>query len=109
MTGALVDRICLAAVLGLKTLDHRAGIDPGLRDIQRVLRRGDFLLVGIGDGENSPSLWPTMSSCTNTRKNLLPLWTSNVWPTNSGIIVQARAQVFTGVLARFSFMREILR
>src|SRR5204863_581973 len=27
-------------------------------------------------GENSPSLCPTMSSCTNTFRNLLPLWTS---------------------------------
>jgi hypothetical protein len=24
-------------------------------------------------GENSPSLWPTMSSCTNTFRNLFPL------------------------------------
>src|SRR6185312_12958719 len=60
-------------------------------------------------GENSPSLCPTMSSCTNTRRNLLPLWTSNVWPTNSGMIVQARAQVLMGCLARFSFSLETLR
>ena len=54
-------------------------------------------------GENSPSLCPTMSSCTNTLRNLFPLWTSNVWPTNSGMIVHARAQVLIGCLARFSF------
>src|SRR5438874_925353 len=28
-----------------------------------------------------------MSSCTNTLRNLLPLWTSKVWPTNSGVTV----------------------
>src|SRR5205807_8055643 len=50
-----------------------------------------------------------MSSCTNTRMNLLPLCTSNVCPTNSGIIVQARAQVFRGCLARFSLSFETLR
>src|SRR3954452_25021360 len=44
-----------------------------------------------------------MSSCTNTFRNLLPLWTSNVCPTNSGVIVHARAQVRIGCLARFSF------
>src|SRR5512132_3032764 len=43
-----------------------------------------------------------MSSCTNTRRNLFPLWTSNVWPTNSGMIVHARAQVLMTCLARFS-------
>src|SRR3954451_15364801 len=53
-------------------------------------------------GENSLSLCPTMSSCTNTRRNLFPLWTSNVWPTNSGMIVHARAHVLMGCLARFS-------
>src|SRR5438876_7621799 len=37
-----------------------------------------------------------MSSVTNTFRNLLPLWTSNVRPTNSGTIVQRRAQVLIG-------------
>src|ERR671913_262056 len=60
-------------------------------------------------GENSPSLCPTMSSCTNTLRNLFPLWTSNVCPTNSGMIVHARAQVLMGCLARFSFSLETLR
>ena len=50
-----------------------------------------------------------MSSCTNTFRNLLPLWTSNVWPTNSGMIVHARAQVLMGCLARFSLsLRDLL-
>src|SRR5688572_16528709 len=187
VTRALVDRIRLAAVLGLKTLDDRTRIDPCLRDEKRITRRSRFLLVRVGDGgadylfdhaadallgetqerkrvvdvaaadqvhhqprlargdagesmfglvghlatssnhfagaaagapasaalrplwprkirvgENSPSLCPTMSSCTNTRRNLLPLWTSNVCPTNSGMIVQARAHVRIGCLARFS-------
>ena len=39
-----------------------------------------------------------MSSVTNTFKCVLPLWTMNVWPTNSGTIVQARAQVLIGSL-----------
>src|SRR5438046_2365261 len=44
-----------------------------------------------------------MSSCTNTFRNLFPLCTSNVCPTNSGVIVHARAHVLMGCLARFSF------
>src|SRR3954465_3784572 len=44
-----------------------------------------------------------------TRMNLFPLCTSNVCPTNSGMIVQALAQVFRGCLARFSFSLETLR
>src|SRR5437762_710930 len=44
-----------------------------------------------------------------TRMNLLPLCTSNVCPTNSGMIVHARAQVFRGCLARFSLSLETLR
>src|SRR5688500_18681882 len=60
-------------------------------------------------GENSPSLCPTMSSCTNTFRNLFPLCTSNVCPTNSGMMVHARAQVLMGCLARFSFSLETLR
>src|SRR5258706_13420495 len=43
-----------------------------------------------------------MSSCTNTFKNLLPLCTSNVCPTNSGMIVHARLHVRIGCLARRS-------
>src|SRR5262245_49477510 len=34
--------------------------------------------------------------------NLLPLWTASVWPTNSGRIVQRRAQVLS---TRFSPLR----
>src|SRR4051812_11520620 len=41
--------------------------------------------------------------------NLLPLCTSKVCPTNSGMIVHARAQVFRGCLARFSFSLETFR
>ena len=46
--------------------------------------------------ENSPSLWPTMSSVTKTSVKLRPLWTWNVWPTNSGTMVQDRAHVRMG-------------
>src|SRR5689334_19263086 len=60
-------------------------------------------------GLNSPSLCPTMSSCTNTRRNLFPLWTSNVWPTNSGMIVHARDHVRIGCLDRFWFRTCTLR
>src|SRR5438552_5645544 len=35
-------------------------------------------------------------------RNLLPLWTASVWPTNSGRIVQRRAQVLS---TRFSPLR----
>src|SRR5690606_1276254 len=34
-----------------------------------------------------------MFSVTKTGTNLLPLWTANVWPTNSGKIVDRRDQV----------------
>src|SRR5690242_10917163 len=37
-----------------------------------------------------------MSSVTNSRVCCLPLWTMNVEPTNSGTIVQSRAQVRIG-------------
>src|SRR6266545_7530401 len=44
-------------------------------------------------GANSPSLWPTMFSVTNTGTNFRPLCTANVWPTKSGRIVLRRDQV----------------
>src|SRR6185437_603959 len=44
-------------------------------------------------GANSPSLCPTMFSVTNTGTWTLPLWTAIVRPTNSGLIVLARAHV----------------
>ena len=44
-------------------------------------------------GENSPSLWPTMFSVTNTGMNFRPLCTANVRPTMSGMIVERRDQV----------------
>ena len=49
-----------------------------------------------------------MSSVTNTFKCVLPLWTMNVWPTNSGMIVQARAHVVIASLMPESFCRSIL-
>lgn len=45
-------------------------------------------------GENSPNLWPTISSVTKTGICFLPLWTPKVNPTISGEIALARAQIF---------------
>src|SRR3989344_7949306 len=42
---------------------------------------------------NSPSLWPTIFSVTNTDTCCLPLCTKKVNPTNSGGMLQARDQV----------------
>ncbi len=47
-------------------------------------------------GENSPSLCPTMFSVTKTELKILPLWTRNVWPTKSGVIVERRDHVLIG-------------
>src|SRR6185369_12689773 len=44
-------------------------------------------------GANSPSLWPTMFSVTNTVMNLRPLWTLKFRPTNSGVTVERRDHV----------------
>src|SRR5262245_55681319 len=41
--------------------------------------------------------------------NTRPLCTRNVWPTNSGGMVQARAQVFTGSRVRAAFCFSTLR
>src|SRR6266568_1392442 len=49
-------------------------------------------------GENSPRRWPTMFSVTNTGLKILPLWTVNVRPTKSGVIMERRDQVLIGVL-----------
>jgi hypothetical protein len=46
-------------------------------------------------GANSPSLWPTIDSLTNTGTCLRPSWTAIVWPTISGKIVEVRDQVLT--------------
>src|SRR5262245_30799822 len=49
-----------------------------------------------------------MSSVTKTFKCVFPLWTMNVWPTHSGTIVQARAQVVTGSFTPDWFCRSTL-
>src|SRR3954453_21422611 len=49
-----------------------------------------------------------MSSVMNTFKWVLPLWTMNVWPTNSGTIVQARAHVLMGSFRPVLIIRSTL-
>src|ERR1700737_836087 len=56
-----------------------------------------FLKVRVG--ENSPSLCPTIFSVTNTELKILPLCTRKVWPTKSGVIIDRRDQVLTGLFA----------
>src|SRR6185369_8439458 len=55
-------------------------------------------------GANSPSLWPTIDSDTNTGTCLRPSCTAMVWPTISGKIVDARDQVRIIVLELEAFM-----
>src|SRR5271166_4096266 len=56
-----------------------------------------FLKVRVG--ENSPSLWPTIFSVTNTELKILPLCTRKVCPTKSGVIMDRRDQVLIGLFA----------
>src|SRR5579864_4461517 len=58
-------------------------------------------------GANSPSLWPTMFSCTYTGTCFLPSYTAIVWPTIAGTIVDARDQVLTTRFSRVEFIRSI--
>ena len=48
---------------------------------------------GLRVGANSPSLWPTICSLTNTGTCFRPSCTAIVCPTISGKIVEARDQV----------------
>src|SRR5436309_1145259 len=52
--------------------------------------------LNVRVGENSPSLCPIMSSVTYVFRKRRPLWTRNVTPMNSGMIVQSRDQVLIG-------------
>jgi len=45
-----------------------------------------------------------MFSVRYTGMNLLPLCTASVWPTNSGVMVEARDQVFTTFFSPLSFI-----
>src|SRR5204863_6688197 len=62
-------------------------------------------------GENSPNLCPTAFSVTKTGMNFRPLWTANVKPTMSGVMVERRDHVFTtrfppdSIIARTFFTR----
>src|SRR5690606_3606831 len=70
--------------------------------LRRNLRQTNYFLPRpecprkVRVGANSPSLCPTMSSETLTFTCCRPLWTMKVTPTNSGTIVQRRAQVVIG-------------
>ena len=55
-------------------------------------------------GANSPSLWPTIDSETNTGTCLRPSWTAIVCPTISGKTVEVRDQVLTICLSPDSFI-----
>jgi hypothetical protein len=79
----------LARVLDRRLALRLGGLELGLL----VLGRLALLRVGA----NSPSLWPTIASLTNTGTCLRPSWTAIVWPTISGKIVDARDQVLTMV------------
>src|SRR4029078_2628380 len=54
-------------------------------------------------GANSPSLWPTIDSVTNTGTCLRPSWTANVWPMKTGMMVDRRDEVLMTCLVFFSF------
>ena len=58
-------------------------------------------------GANSPSLWPTIDSDTNTGTCLRPSWTAIVCPTISGKIVEVRDQVLIIVLVSELFMASM--
>ena len=60
-------------------------------------------------GANSPSLWPTIDSETNTGTCLRPSWTAIVWPTISGKTVEVRDQVLTICLSPDSFIASMRR
>src|SRR3954447_15949658 len=60
-------------------------------------------------GANSPSLWPTIDSDTNTGTCLRPSCTAMVWPTISGKIVDVRDQVRIMVLVLALFMSSMRR
>src|SRR6185436_2289663 len=50
----------------------------------------------------------TMFSVTNTGLNTLPLWTLNVRPTNSGVIIDRRDQVLIGTFEPLALALSIL-
>src|SRR5580692_8149864 len=64
-----------------------------------------FLKIRVG--ENSPSLCPTMFSVTKTELKIFPLWTRNVCPTNSGVIIERRDHVLMAFLMLDTFILSI--
>src|SRR5205823_3845383 len=90
-----------APLRGLAALARLGARAPALGLLFRLL----VLLVGhrilaepawprnLRVGANSPSLWPTIASVTNTGTCFCPSCTAMVWPTISGKIVEVRDQV----------------
>src|SRR5262249_22747405 len=87
-----------------------AGAAPGAAPSTLPLRSPEWPWK-VRVGANSPSLWPTAFSVTNTGMNFRPLCTAKVNPTMSGVTVDRRDQVFTtrfssdSIIARPFFMR----
>src|SRR5262245_51960767 len=65
---------------------------PGAPGLAATLRSPEWPWK-VRVGANSPILWPTMFSVTNTGTNFLPWCTANVSPTISGSTVERRDQV----------------
>src|SRR4051794_29664097 len=118
--GALLRGRLLVGVLGA-----RHGLRRLLGDLLLDLLGGVGLLLARGGahrtlplpawpryrrvGANSPSLWPTIDSDTNTGTCLRPSCTAMVWPTISGKIVDVRDQVRIMVLVLALFMSSMRR
>src|SRR5680860_1495847 len=54
-------------------------------------------------GANSPSLWPTIESVTNTGTCLCPSCTASVWPIMAGTIIERRDHVLITLWVPASF------
>src|SRR5262249_16238262 len=75
-----------------------AGAAPGAAPSTLPLRSPECPW-NVRVGANSPSLWPTAFSVTNTGMNFRPLCTANVSPIISGVMVERRDHV---LMMRFS-------
>ncbi len=76
---------------------------PGIATSGAALRSSFMWPLNVRVSANSPSLWPTIDSDTNTGTCLRPSCTAIVWPSMSGMIVDRRDQVLITFLVPFSF------